>query len=93
LDTKSLEEKDRVSKWYEGVGNYAQLYGVTVSVITIKGAEAALEELAKVSEITGGDVARVDPMELTQNFSAIMANPIIATHVHTCPPSSAAFLY
>lgn len=79
---KEGEERQKVEAWYEGVGNLAKLSGVVVSVVSIKGDECALEDLGRVTTITGGDVNRVDPLELTTNFSAILSNPVLATHVN-----------
>ena len=50
-------------------------------MISIKGAECRLEDLGRVVELSGGEVSRVDPLQLTQDFASILANPIIATHV------------
>lgn len=67
--------------WYESVGHIAKTAGVGVSIISIKGEECALEALGKVAELTGGDVTRVDPLELDKNFSSMLAKPILATKV------------
>lgn len=75
------EQRKEVEQWYEGVGNLAKINGVTVDVISIKGSECALEDLGQVSEIAGGEVIRMDPLELTKNFSTILANPVIASQV------------
>jgi len=75
------DERAEVGKWYEMVGNLAKLNGVTIDVISIKGSECALEDLGQATEITGGEVIRVDPLELTKNFSTILASPIIAAKV------------
>lgn len=68
--------------WYEGLANLARLAGVAVSVISIKGDECALEDLGKVSEVTGGQVDRVDPLKLTDNFANLLDSAtLIATNV------------
>lgn len=43
-----------------------------VNLVSIKGEECNIDTLSKISEITGGDVQRVDPMDLIENFSNIL---------------------
>lgn len=81
MDKLSDNERTQVEQWYDKVGEYAQERGVMVSVISIKGDECALEDLGRVAEKTGGDVLRVDPVELTKNFKSILEKPVIATTV------------
>jgi hypothetical protein len=45
------------------------------------GEECNIETLSKIAELTGGQVERVDPMNLTQNFANILQLPVIATNV------------
>lgn len=49
--------------------------------MSIIGDECNLDSLAKLAEITGGNVERVDPVSLTKNFANILAQPIIASNV------------
>jgi len=84
LDKQSCPDdntKLAAENWYQGVGDMAKLAGVGVSIISIKGEECDLEALGKVAEMTGGDVLRVDPLELHKNFSSMLAKPVIATQV------------
>lgn len=78
---KSEEEKDEATKFYMDVGEAAVDSGVSVSVITIKGTDCKLVEIGKIADRTGGQVNIVDPLKLTQEFSTILANKIIATNV------------
>lgn len=75
------EEREAASNWYRGLGSLARATGTSVSVISIVGDECSLVDLGQLAEATGGSVDRVDPLELTTNFSAILAKPPIATHV------------
>lgn len=72
---------DLVSSWYNGVGEKAKSAGINVNVISLKGDECSLSDLGRVSEVTGGFVDRVDPLELTKNFASILSKRVIATHV------------
>ncbi|XP_046583394.1 circularly permutated Ras protein 1-like [Haliotis rubra] len=67
--------------FYEGIGAQAMEQGVSISVVTIKGTDCKLVELGKLADKTGGQVNIVDPLKLTQEFSTILADHIIATNV------------
>eukprot|EP00727_Mastigamoeba_balamuthi_P003938 m51a1_g13541 putative type a von willebrand factor domain-containing protein (466) ;mRNA; f:261-2200 len=71
----------RVEKFYEDVGALAQSRGVSVSVVSIAGAEANVEQLGRLAELTGGAVSVVQPTELARDFGNIVANAVIATDV------------
>ncbi|KAL3882463.1 hypothetical protein ACJMK2_028800 [Sinanodonta woodiana] len=75
------EEAEQAARFYEDIGKMAVEKGVSVSVITIKGTDCKLVELGKLADTTGGQVNIVDPMKLTQEFSTILANQVIATNV------------
>ncbi len=66
---------------YTSVAEYARRRGVSVSLITIEGQECRLGELSAVAELTGGDVERVNPLQLADNFSTALAKPVLATRV------------
>lgn len=78
---KDEAERDECVQFYEDVAGSAAENGVSVSVITIKGTDCRLVELGKMADKTGGQVNIVDPLKLTQEFSTILANKIIATNV------------
>ena len=52
-----------------------------MNIVSIEGEECNVDTLATIAELTGGDVKRVDPTELTKNFSSILASPVLATNV------------
>jgi hypothetical protein len=56
---------------------------VTVNIVSIIGDECNLDSLSKLAEQTGGNVERVDPVTLTENFAGILSKPIIASNVVT----------
>ncbi|XP_050393119.1 circularly permutated Ras protein 1 [Patella vulgata] len=72
------EEHER---FYNDIGAMAVEKGVSISVITIKGAETKLVQLGKLADLTNGQVNHVDPLKLTDEFSNILADRIIATNV------------
>jgi hypothetical protein len=65
------------------LGQLAKTKGITVNIISIEGEECNIDTLSKISEMTGGQVQRVNPIQLTQNFSNILSLPVIATNVVT----------
>jgi len=61
--------------FYLECAEQALLKGVTVSVISLIGAECSLEKLSQVTERTGGTVERVNPAQLTGELDAIVGAP------------------
>jgi hypothetical protein len=74
-------ERERVQKFYDQLATFAQTSGVSVSIVSIKGTEANLEQLGHLAELTGGTVNMIEIKDLTKNFGNILASSIIATHV------------
>jgi len=73
----------KVDEFYERAGQLAQTKGVTINIVSIEGDECNIDSLSKLSELTGGNVERVNPTTLTSNFSNILSVPTIATNVVT----------
>lgn len=46
---------------------------MTINIVSITGDECNLESLSKLAALTGGDVERVNPIELTKNFSNMLS--------------------
>lgn len=80
-EAKTAEQEKKLEEFYEMVGQYAKTKGVTVNIISIQGEECNIETLSKISELTGGEVQRVDPKDLIENFSNILNLATIATNV------------
>lgn len=74
-------ELAKVEEFYERVAVIAKEKGVSVTIISIEGDECNLDALSKLAEMTGGDVERVDPVNLKEDFANILAVPIIASNV------------
>ena len=77
------EEIARVDEFYERVGEYAKNKGITINVVSLIGDECNLDALSKLAEMTGGDVDRINPVDLTKNFANFLTQPIIASNVVT----------
>lgn len=80
-DPKDSGELNRAREFYSKAGLLAKEKGVSVSVITIEGEECSIERLSEVASFTGGEVVRVNPLQITNEFANILAKPVIATHV------------
>lgn len=84
FDEANTEEKlAEVETFYERVGQLAQTHGVTINLVSIEGDDCNIESLSKICELTGGNVDRVDPVNLTKNFTNVLSKPVIATQVVT----------
>ena len=82
-EIKTEEECRKADEFYEALGEFAKNKGITVNIISIEGEECNIDTLSKIAELTGGSVERVNPTQLTQNFSNILSLPVIATNVVT----------
>lgn len=80
-DAHTEQELAKVEEFYERVSVIAKEKGVSVTIISIEGDECNLDSLSKLAEMTGGDVERVDPVSLKDDFANILAVPIIASNV------------
>ncbi len=49
--------------------------------MTIIGAECNIDAVSVVSEISGGQIERVDPANMRTNFEEFLARPVLATNV------------
>lgn len=65
--------------FYTEMGEQARLHGVTVSIVSLIGAECRLEALTAVTEASRGTVDRVAATQLQKELSSVMAKPVVAT--------------
>ena len=50
-------------------------------MITIEGDECNVDSISKLSEMTGGSVERVNPLNLLTTFNQSSKNPVLASNV------------
>lgn len=74
-------EQVAADSFYTQIGQIAQQAGITINVVSIEGDECNIDSLSKLAELTGGNVERVNPTTLTQNFANMLALPVIASNV------------
>ena len=68
-------------KFYNDVGQYAQAHNIVVSVISLVASECRLDLLSPIADLTGGDVLRVNPANLSTDFSSLLSEQVVATQV------------
>ncbi|XP_019938339.2 circularly permutated Ras protein 1-like isoform X1 [Paralichthys olivaceus] len=66
--------------FYQELGEYAAMQGVTVSVLSIEGTDCRLDELGRLADRTGGKVVVSSPNRLHPEFEQIIDNRTTATH-------------
>ncbi|KAL6079565.1 Circularly permutated Ras protein 1 [Balamuthia mandrillaris] len=80
-ELRNSHEKHQVARFYAQLGQVAAHSGISVSVFSIKGTEANMENLGRLADSSGGQVNVVDPLSLHKEFASILSDPIIATNV------------
>ena len=78
LGTLAMEKGSVMSQCIHSLVNFLA-HSVTVSLVSIRGQECRVAELGQVTTRTRGSVTIVDPHTVTEEFTSILANPIIAT--------------
>jgi len=79
----SLEtgNEEKAKEFYNQIAEYAKSKGVTISVITLVEEGCRLDILSPIANLTGGDIIRVDPLNLNKDFEAVLNEQVIATNV------------
>lgn len=77
----SVSNLEQAQEFYETVGNLAASNGVSVSVISITGADCRLETLSIVTDLTNGLLTKVNPLKLNEDFAEAMSERVFATNV------------
>ena len=81
LDFNNKEEFDKSKSLYESLGQLAKDKGIIISLITFQGEESKIEILSILCEMTGGDIIKVKPSEILDQFSNLLTTEVIATNV------------
>lgn len=80
-EASSEEDNQKIDELYVKIGEYAKEKGVTVNIVSIEGEECQIDILSRMAELTGGNVQRVSPKDLIDNFSDLLSLPTLATNV------------
>lgn len=81
LDCQNEKELKDANDFYEKAGNLAKDNGIIISIITIKGEGCKIETIGKLSDLTNGNVTRVNPQDISKDFSNILNDEIVGTDV------------
>ncbi|CAG9333239.1 unnamed protein product [Blepharisma stoltei] len=79
LETEA--EIEVAESFYSKISELAKGSGVGISVISIAGEECRLDCLSSIVEETGGNLTKVDPQNLSNDFANILAQQILAFNV------------
>jgi len=82
-ECKTEDDFAASEEFYEKVGQLAEAAGITINVISIEGDEANINSLSKMAELTGGNVEKVNPTTLSDEFANMLSVPVIATKVES----------
>lgn len=75
---EDVQDEINAKLLYTELGERANLNGVTVSIISLIGAECRLEALAAVTEQSRGTVERVNATALQKELGALVDKPVVA---------------
>jgi len=81
---ENLEDEETAKAtrdFYTRIGELAKDRGVSISIVSIVNEECNLEMLSPLADLTGGDIVKVDPMNLSSDFANILSESVIATNV------------
>ena len=74
------EEKEIIEKnkeFYENIGNEALEKGISINLITFKDQHSGIEILMKMVEKSGGEIMRVTPEQIVEDFSDMLQSNTI----------------
>lgn len=77
----SLNNLEVAQAFYESVGERASERGVSVSVVSLTGADCRLETLSVITDMTGGDITKVNPLNIEADFASVLTDQVVATKV------------
>ncbi|CAM9197262.1 unnamed protein product [Chrysoparadoxa australica] len=76
------EQREAAQAFYSNLGRLAESKGITIDVIGIGDRDHSdLENLGTMADLTNGSVTKIDPVQLTTNFSSVLAAPLLASEV------------
>jgi hypothetical protein len=80
-DKTKIEEVNQLKDFYSNLGHLAKEKGVVVDLITFEGEQSNIEILMSMIDQTGGEIIRVKPEEILDQFSNLLSNEVIASKV------------
>lgn len=80
-DVSNANDIKKAKEYFGKLGTMAKEKGIVVSLITFQDEESKIEVLIEMIEKTGGEIIRVNPKQIIEDFSNLLSNEIVATHV------------
>eukprot|EP00457_Paulinella_chromatophora_P000784 gb/GEZN01000784.1/.p1 GENE.gb/GEZN01000784.1/~~gb/GEZN01000784.1/.p1 ORF type:complete len:1229 (-),score=235.98 gb/GEZN01000784.1/:12-3356(-) len=84
LGVGSLGQGDTTKDFYTNVGLTAKEYSAQISVLSIRGTNCEMEMIGIPAEITRGSVDVVNPLDVSEQFSHLLARQTLGTAVSGC---------
>ena len=73
----SESKKEEAKLFYEKIGEEAEKKGISINLITFKDEHSEIEVLMKMVEKSGGEITRVTPENIVEQFSGLVESNII----------------
>ena len=80
-DTSSPEHVGKLKEFYSNLGFAAKEKGVVIDLITFEDEQSNIEVLMAMIDQSGGEIIRVKPTEILEQFSNLLSNEVVATNV------------
>lgn len=77
----SETEVEELKNYYANLGMVAKEKGIVIDLITFEGEQSNIEILMAMIDQTGGEIIRVKPTEILEQFSNLLTNEVVATNV------------
>lgn len=77
----SEKDKAAAAAFYKDIAEMAKERGVVISLISIVGDSCRLDLMSSLAELTGGEIVKVNPINLVSEFDTLISENIIATNV------------
>jgi Mg-chelatase subunit ChlD len=74
-------EGDKFEDFYNGLAVSAKEKGIAISVVTIKGEGCRMDVLGQLAEKSNGNMTRVNPSEIDNDFAEILEDEVVGTGV------------
>ncbi|KAJ3444325.1 hypothetical protein M0812_10178 [Anaeramoeba flamelloides] len=73
--------QNTVAEQYDSISQYGKKSSIVIDLITLENTDCNIEQIGKLSNLTGGTIDIVKPTQLSTRFTNIMSNPVVATNV------------
>ena len=77
IEEENEKEIEKTKEFYENIGNEALEKGISINLITFKDQHSGIEILMKMVEKSGGEIMRVTPEQIVEDFSDMLESNTI----------------